>query len=472
MDQVFDQPQKAADGRTLIQSFGFAALLIVVGVVSSWVYLKRSGEVESLTVAPLETLLLKPMTPDQVTPTAEPDEVQTWVQFGEEAYAAGRIIEPAADNALYYYAKALEQAPVHLEALAGMDRVVRHLVSGAESAIFQGDWAEARELAVLLRGIRPEDVRARDLLERINRFEQLENLLARADRQVAAARLTEPRDDNALETYRRILAIDPGNGVATQGIDSIVQRVLGVAQSAALAGESDRANTYIAKARAIDANAPGLAEAEQVVAQWSEMVSNQQLQDQLEAAAAALEAGRLSAPDQPNALTLFNDVLALDPTSDAARQGKRLVMQALIERAWSEIRAGRFSTAEQTLAAARTAGAESFALVELEDEIDYQRALGDARRGVFDRLYTIAELDVKRKEVPQYPRGGRGDGWVDVAFTVSETGEVVDAGVSQSSNPEFEEAALRAIGRWSFRPHTYKDKPLPVRAAIRFAFKE
>ena len=472
MANVLDHPAGTAEGRKLIQSFGFAALLIVVGVVSSWVYLKRAGDVASVSAAPLETLLLTPMATAPRSAPAEPDEVETWVQFGEEAYAAGRIIEPVADNALYYYRKALEQAPEHQDALIGMDRVVRHLVSGSESAIFQGDWVQARAFAEQFRTLRPEDNRAADLLERINRFEQLENLMARADRQVAAARLTEPRDDNALDTYRRILSIDPGNGIATQGIASIVQRLLGVAQSAALAGENERANTYINRVRSIDARAPGLAEAEQVVAQWSEMASNKHLQDQLEAASAALEAGRLTAPDEPNALALFDKVLELDPTSDAARQGKRLVVQALIERAWSQIRASRFDAAERTLEDARNAGAESFALVELEDEIDYQLALSNARRGSFDRVYTIAQLDVKRREIPDYPRTGRGDGWVDVQFTVSETGEVVDALVSQSSNPDFEDSALRAIGRWSFRPHLYKDRPLPVRAGIRFAFKE
>lgn len=481
MDQVFGdqaftgqglgQPGTTGQGRTLIQSFGFAALLIVIGVVSSWVYLKRADTVDDFTVTPLETLLLKPITPSD-EPAAEPDEVQTWVQFGEEAYAAGRIIEPVADNALYYYSKALEQAPVHLEALAGLDRVIRHLVSSSESAIFQGDWPEARAFAEQLRALQPDDETAQALLTRINRFEQLENLMARADRQVSVSRLTEPRDDNALDTYRRILAIDPSNGVASQGIDSIVQRLLGVAQSAALAGESDKADRFIARARSINAEAPGLAEAEQVVEQWSEMVSSQHLQDQLEAASGALQAGRLTAPDEPNALALFNRALELDPASVAARQGKRLVIQALIERAWSQIRAGRFASAERTLEDAGTAGAESFALVELEDEIDYQRALSDARRGSFERTFNIGELEVKRRDVPQYPRAARGDGWVDLQFTVSESGEVVDALVSDSSSPDFEEAALRAIGRWSFRPHQYKDRPLPVRAAIRFAFKE
>ena len=471
MDHLTERPDGTIEGLTLVQSFGLAALLILVGVLSSWVYLKRSATSDSLAAPTLETLL-QPITPVTIPTGAEPDEIQTWIQFGEEAYTAGRIIEPAADNALYYYRKALEQAPGHPDVLAGLDRVVRHLVSSAESAIFQGDWTEGRKHSEQLAALRPQDNRAGEMLARINRLEQLENLLARAERQVAAAYLTEPANDNAFDTYRRILEIDPGNVQATRGINSIVQRLLGVAQSAALAGENDKASRFIEKVRAINPQAAGLTEAERVVDQWSEMAINQHLQEQLEAASAALEAGRLTGPGDPNALSLFNRVLELDPASEAARQGKRLVVQALIERAWSEIGAGRFSEAEATLATAGSAGAESFALVELEDEIIYQRALADARRGVFERTYPAAELEPRRRQVPVYPRTAEGDGWVDVHFTVSENGEVLDAVVAESSNATFDEAALRAIGRWTFQPHLLKDRPIPIRAEIRFAFKE
>ncbi|MEM8768343.1 MAG: hypothetical protein AAGE43_12910, partial [Pseudomonadota bacterium] len=361
---------------TLVQSFGFAAFLIAVGVMGTWIYLKRSASSDGVLSAELELLALAPLeaAPAPAAPAAV-SELDTWVQFAEEAYAAGRIVSPVADNALYYFEKALEEAPDHAAAQNGMERVLRHLVSGAESAIFQGDWQSGRSYAERLKEIRPNDPRAADLLTRINRFEQLENLLARADRQEAAARLTEPAGDNALETYRRILEIDAGNESATQGIASIVQRLLGFAQSAALAGEQDKATRYLRKVRAIDSRAPGLADAEQLVAQWSEMVSNQQLQEQLEAASLALEEGRLTAPDQPNALALFEAVLELDPASEAAKQGKRLVLRALTERAWGEIRAGRFRDAESTVEQARLAGAESYSLVELEDEILYAEAL-------------------------------------------------------------------------------------------------
>jgi len=56
---------------------------------------------------------------------------------------------------------------------------------------------------------------------------------------------------------------------------------------------------------------------------------------------------------------------------------------------------------------------------------------------------------------PDYPPRAlsRGiEGWVIVQFTISATGSVKDAKVVDSSNKLFDEAALKAIGRWRYNP--------------------
>ena len=56
---------------------------------------------------------------------------------------------------------------------------------------------------------------------------------------------------------------------------------------------------------------------------------------------------------------------------------------------------------------------------------------------------------------PDYPPRAlsRGiEGWVIVQFTISATGSVKDAKVVDSSNKIFDEAALKAIGRWRYNP--------------------
>jgi protein TonB len=56
---------------------------------------------------------------------------------------------------------------------------------------------------------------------------------------------------------------------------------------------------------------------------------------------------------------------------------------------------------------------------------------------------------------PDYPPRAlsRGiEGWVIVQFTISATGSVKDTKVVDSSNKIFDEAALKAIGRWRYNP--------------------
>ncbi len=58
--------------------------------------------------------------------------------------------------------------------------------------------------------------------------------------------------------------------------------------------------------------------------------------------------------------------------------------------------------------------------------------------------------------IPLYPRGAllRGvEGWVELEFTVTETGAVADAVVIASHpNRVFDRAALRAVYRWKYKP--------------------
>jgi TonB family protein len=451
---------------SLIQSFGVAAILIVAGVLSTWIVLKQSGEAGVLNFPVIQ--FIEPETPSVATGQA----TESWLQSGDDAYAAGRITSPPADNALYYFEKALAESPGSTAAQAGLERVVKYLRAGIESSIYRGDWSTARDQIAQIQDIHPDDVESRLLVVRIDRFEQIENLLIQADRQIAASRLTAPDGDNAVTTYQAVLEIDPNNAQALQGIDSITERLLSIAQSAALAGEQSKARRFIEKARSANPSAPGLVQAEQLVGQWHKLVSNQQIKDQLEAASAALQVGRLAGNGQDNALALFDAVLESEPDSEAARQGKKLVLKALIEQSWTAVRAGRFDAASDATNQAEAAGGDPVELSRIREEINYQQSLSKARAGKFDKIYGINEFEVRRREIPEYPRLAEGNGWVTVRYTVSEKGDVVDAVAFEASDQIFVEAALNAIYRWRFKPMKLNDRPIPARGVVRFAFEE
>ena len=75
--------------------------------------------------------------------------------------------------------------------------------------------------------------------DRINR------LLAEADEDVKAYRLTSPKGDNALDKYRRVLELEPGNRAAEQGLGEIVSAYLRLFDRAVGKKQFDKADGYL-----------------------------------------------------------------------------------------------------------------------------------------------------------------------------------------------------------------------------------
>lgn len=75
---------------------------------------------------------------------------------------------------------------------------------------------------------------------------------------------------------------------------------------------------------------------------------------------------------------------------------------------------------------------------------------------------------------PQYPRQAAIagiSGWVDLEFTVTETGGVANPRVTKSSPPRiFDREAMRAVLRWKFKPRVVDGVPVARTATTRIEF--
>jgi len=78
------------------------------------------------------------------------------------------------------------------------------------------------------------------------------DLLARAATDIEAARYTEPAGANAYEKYRDVLALDPSNTAAQDGIAHLARRYLELARRDVEAGRLTRAEHYLTRAEALD----------------------------------------------------------------------------------------------------------------------------------------------------------------------------------------------------------------------------
>ena len=73
-------------------------------------------------------------------------------------------------------------------------------------------------------------------------------LLNLASTQIKSEKLTSPTSDNAVDTYRMVLQLDPENKSAREGIEAIRVRYLIWAEKAAVAGDSGKAQHYLEQA--------------------------------------------------------------------------------------------------------------------------------------------------------------------------------------------------------------------------------
>ena len=131
------QPDSQA---SLLHNFGVASLLVVAGVVISGFLLtsERSETNFSLPALPIAAWQ---------TEASAGSGSDSWIDLADQAFASGRITEPANDNALHYFHQAVLANPADQQAREGLDKVVTYVISDAETAVYESDWAQARRAA-------------------------------------------------------------------------------------------------------------------------------------------------------------------------------------------------------------------------------------------------------------------------------------------------------------------------------------
>ena len=224
-------------------------------------------------------------------------------------------------------------------------------------------------------------------------------------------------------------------------------------------------------ARAERARAAAEAEArrkqEQAQAQAQAQAAQVRYERDLLAAELALVQGRLTQPAEDNAHTLYKQLVASNPESSEARRGFQAVGAALVNRAFAELAAKRWSDARATLEAAAEAGASLSLTEDLRSEVAYQQRLADAEAGRFAALYPAAELVALNRTMPRLRRYERDEiEKVQIEFTVSVAGSVQDIEVLGGPSQRLERALRQAVTDWRFEPVLSGTRPIPVRTRV------
>lgn len=454
--QPLRQGRTGADVAGLTRSFGVASVVVLLGVASAWFVVKRATEAPSY----LDDggLLV------DVGQRSRRTGIEMLLEQAEVAYAAGRILEPRFDSALYFYQSVLAEDPGHDAASRGVDRVVEWLRIELAAAREAGE--AVREVALLtqIAELRPGDARARReaaaVRERHAAWQRFERAVAANDY------------DAAVAPYTVLEGLEGAESLAEAARERVLSRLISRARTAANQGDLDAAQAALTLAETWGLAPREAASLNEVITDAERHGGDRSLDATLAAAANALEAGRLLGPD--SAWQLFQDVLAERPDHAGARAGVLEVRAALLQRIRAAVADEAFEALPALFADAERVGVDADERASLEREVEYREHLAAMRVGRFGEPFLVSDLELIAERAPVYPRVAlaRGmEGWVDLEFTVSAAGRVEDIQVLDSSGALFHQASIEAIEGYRFAPYLLHGRPVPVRAALRFNYR-
>ena len=216
--------------------------------------------------------------------------------------------------------------------------------------------------------ISPEEVRQN----------QLDGLLEKADKLISLDKYYDENATGALGIYQQILAREPENSAAKNGIKIVGQYYLLQAQQYINNGDFSQAEASIEIVNAIDPGFPGLKIAEK---RLDEILSidknNQQIDLLLNRADAALKKGFVYEPDKKAALFYYQNVLSLNPDNVTAKLGLLDIVDILIARALSALNNGDLKQAESKVSLAESINPDKSAIRELRHKINNGSRLND-----------------------------------------------------------------------------------------------
>ena len=169
-------------------------------------------------------------------------------------------------------------------------------------------------------------------------------LLRKADKAFTDGHLLEPKDSSALALYQKVLEGDATNAAAKAGIEKIHSTLLDQAKAALDREDATESERAIAALSALPE-----ASAAEIEALQGRLKLARRVSPLLTRAADLLREGHLTEPKDANALSVYHEVLKLDPENKLAAQGLAQVQRRYLDRALAAAAQDDFGGADAVL---------------------------------------------------------------------------------------------------------------------------
>ena len=464
---------------------------VVAGLAAAWFLADRfgGGEEDLVLEAPAVAPAAETAGAGLSVSAAAGEATEVNLGKARMAASAGMLVEPAGQNALYFYSLVLDAEPEHVEAASELAAVADEVAGRVRSLLEGEEFTEAARLASKLASVTPGHpviVEAQETL-----IAQQQRLVMAAvqsardgDDGAAAARLAAAEalpqvDDALIETAREQIGVIRAERAAAareaerrrQAAERRAREAAAAAAASAPAEQAEQAEPAEAAVSEAEAEAAGTAAAEAgEPAPAADEPAVPPEPDALARARESLTAGRLVSPADDNALAWLAEAESTMAGAPGLEEFRQSLVSALSVAVRDRIDAGELEDAEQLLLQLEGVEGAAPTTAALQEEVD--RAF---IRRESARVVPGSEMMATDITPPVYPRLAirrEQEGWVDVEFTVLADGSTADAEVTAAS-PErvFERASLRAVEQWRFRPRVYRGRPIDQRVSTRINFE-
>jgi protein TonB len=279
--------------------------------------------------------------------------------------------------------------------------------------------------------------------------------LAAAQRAFREGHALDPRGRSAFDYYNTVLALDPTNASAHQGIDQIADRFAAQADSAIALGQVAAAIVALDSIRRVRPEHRQLPQLEQRLAAAQEKL-----------AAIVPEHVELAPQPPPK-------VVRAPAISSSAQQNMEAQARAVSEAAAALKRDQQeLANAQRQFAAKIEAAEAQLAAATRKEVVETPPIAAPAPAAAAPATPTLRLARMVQPEYPYEAQRTGAEGWVNVSLSVTPAGNVIDPRVEQSSNGTlFNRAALSAVRKWRYEPFASADPLATQRLMVRVEFR-
>ena len=190
----------------------------------------------------------------------------------------------------------------------------------------------------------------------------------------------------------------------------------------------------------------------------------------LKNAAERMQQDRLIEPADDSAKYYLLTLRGLDPGNAGLPAALQDLGSRLVIKARRALGLGQYDAARSWLSEAAAIGFASAESGLVQHALD----AADAEHRFLTNVIAAGDLTLVKSVNPTYPKKAelnKVQGWVELDFTVAESGAVKDVVVHAASAPGvFDDAAISALSQWRYKPVLRDGRPAAQRARIRIRF--